>query len=80
MAELLLLELLLLELLLELELFDPPDLDADLAILSSLRPLKPLRAKRGSGVGDAAPRLFRGEGRGEGFLSSPVPLLFFVNK
>ena len=32
MAELLLLELLLDELFFELELFDPPDLDADLAI------------------------------------------------
>jgi hypothetical protein len=54
LAELLLLELLLLAVVLELELFDPPDLDADLAILSSSRPLKPLRSKRGSGVGRQA--------------------------
>jgi hypothetical protein len=55
LAELLLLELLLLAVVLELELFDPPDLDADLAILSSLRPLKPLRSKRGSGPGRPSP-------------------------
>jgi hypothetical protein len=66
LAEPLLLELDLLELLFELELFDPPDLEADLAILCS-----PLN----SALNRQSKQRFR-MGRG----NCCVPLLFFQNK